>query len=152
MLYTPSVRKALSLAYQAHGEQVDIGGVPFIFHPLYVAMSVPDEDDAFPVVALLHDVVEKTDVSFEDLTAAGFSPRVISALKLLTYDGYEPYSSYITKIKEDPVAHTVAIQAVLHNLDTQRYTGIAFSEEQFDAIEELQEGYEDAYHILTEGN
>lgn len=152
IFFTKNVRKALTLAYKAHANQVDIGGAPFIFHPLYVAMSVPDEDDEPAVVALLHDILEKTDVRIEDLIVAGFSSRVISSVKVLTYDGVEPFQSYINRIKQDPLARIVAIHAIMHNLDTERYAGIVFTEEQFDAIEELQEGYEDAYRILTEGN
>lgn len=149
MIYTESVRKALSIAYHAHANQVDLGGTPFIFHPLYVAASLPDEDDAVIVAALLHDVVEKTNISLDDLICAGFSDRVIHTIDILTYNPRESYlEEYIPKIKQDPLARAIAIAAIYHNLDTERYHGIQLNEVQFDALEELDEMYEQAYRNL----
>lgn len=151
IFFTKNVRKALTLAYKAHANQVDIGGAPFIFHPLYVAMSVPDEDDEPAVVALLHDVVEKTSISLDDLIHAAFPERVVHAVDLLTYKQSESYlKDYIPRIKKDPLARTVAIAAIYHNLDTERYHDIQFTEEQLDKLEELNELYEQAYVLLTE--
>lgn len=151
MFYSPDVKKALSLAYRAHANQHDICGTPFIYHPLYVAMKVPDHDDSFVVVALLHDILEKTELTIDDLMEAGFSLDAIYAIKLLTYNKEEPYLDYIRRIKQNPLACTVAIHAIYHNLDTERYKDVNFTAEQMDKLEELQEAYEDAYRILTEG-
>lgn len=150
MFYTPDVKIALALAYRAHANQYDIAGLPFIYHPLYVAMKVPDHDDSFVVVALLHDVLEKTELTVDDLMEAGFSSYIIDTIKLLTYNKEEPYLEYIQRIKQNPLARTVAMHAIYHNLDTERYKGVNFTEEQMDALEELQEAYEDAYRILSD--
>lgn len=150
MFYSPDVKKALSLAYRAHANQYDICGTPFIYHPLYVAMKVPDHDDSFVVVALLHDVLEKTELTVDDLIEAGFSSHIIDTIKLLTYNREEPYLEYIQRIKQNPLARTVAIHAIYHNLDTERYKDVNFTAEQMDRLEELQEAYEDAYRILAD--
>lgn len=152
MFYSENVRKALNIAYHAHLNQCDLGGTPLIYHVAYVAHRVCCEDDAYSCVALLHDVVEKTSVSLDDLIRAGFPYRVIRAVDLLTYDSRASYlEEFIPRIKQDPLARNVAIQAIYHNLDKERYKGVNFTEEQMDALEELQESYEDAYRILTEG-
>lgn len=151
MLYNENVRKALNIAYHAHLNQCDLGGTPLIYHVAYVAHRVCCEDDAYSCVALLHDVVEKTSVSLDDLIRAGFPARVIHAVDLLTYDSKESYlEEFIPRIKQDRLARTVAIAAIYHNLDTERYHGIQFTEEQLDKLEELDELYEQAYTLLTE--
>lgn len=151
MFYTENVRKALNIAYHAHINQYDISGVPLIYHAAYVAHRVCCEDDSYSCVALLHDVVEKTSVSMEDLIHAGFPERVVHAVDLLTYKPSESYlKDYIPRIKQDPLARTVTIAAIYHNLDTERYHGIHFTEEQLDSLEELNELYEQAYTLLTE--
>ena len=74
MLYTPLTKKALKLAYAAHAGQVDKAGMPYIFHPYEVALQVQAEEEV--CAALLHDVVEDTDWTMEDLRAAGFPETV----------------------------------------------------------------------------
>lgn len=150
MFYSKDVRKALAIAYQAHAGQFDLGGTPFIFHPLHVAFHVPDEDDRIVIIALLHDVLEKTKVTANELLATGFSREIVEVVEILTYDQEEPYFDYIRRIKENPLARTVALSAVYHNLDTERFKGRSFTGDEYDAIEELLEGYEDAYRILEE--
>ena len=75
MLYTPLTKKALKLAYAAHAGQVDKAGMPYIFHPYEVALQVQAEEEV--CAALLHDVVEDTDWTMEDLRAAGFPETVL---------------------------------------------------------------------------
>ena len=93
MIYTDATKKALLLAFEAHNGQLDKAGLPYICHPLHVAEQMTDEDSA--VVALLHDVAEDTDVSLEDIAAAGFKPEVMRALTLLTHDKAVPYLVYV---------------------------------------------------------
>lgn len=151
MFYTENVRKAQNIAYYAHINQCDLSGTPLIYHVAYVANRVSREDDAYSCVALLHDVVEKTSVSLDDLIRAGFPDRVVHAVDLLTYDPRESYlEDFILRIKQDPLARSVAIEAIRHNLDTGRYHGIQFTEDQYEALEELDEMYEEAYNLLTE--
>ena len=65
MIYTVNTRKAMEIAYKAHHGQVDKSGVPYIFHPIHLAEQMDTEDEC--IVALLHDVVEDTEMTFEQL-------------------------------------------------------------------------------------
>ena len=69
MIYTPMTKKALCIAYKAHEGQVDKTGVPYIFHPFHLAESMTDENST--IVALLHDVIEDTDWTIDDLEKEG---------------------------------------------------------------------------------
>ena len=106
MIYTYMTMKAMNVAYRAHSDQTDRAGVPYIFHPIHLAEQMDDEDST--VVALLHDVVEDTDIGMDQLAEEGFSKRQLDAVKLLTredpaYDLSEEereqaYLEYVRKI------------------------------------------------------
>lgn len=118
MIYTELTRKAMKIAYEAHKDQTDKSGVPYIFHPIHVAEQMTDEMTT--CVALLHDVVEDTDITFEQLMGTGFPNEVISALRLLTHDKSVPYSEYIEGIKGNPIATAVKLADLKHNSDPAR--------------------------------
>lgn len=118
MIYTENTNKALCLAYEAHRGQFDKSGVPYVFHPLHLAEQMDDEDSI--VAALLHDVVEDTAYSLEDLRAMGFPARALEAVALLTHDPAEPYLSYVARVKENPVARQVKLADLRHNSDLSR--------------------------------
>ena len=118
MIYTALTNKALRLAYAAHHGQTDKCGQPYIFHPYHLAEQMPDEISA--CVALLHDVVEDTEITFAQLEAE-FPPQVITALRLLTHEKGTDYFDYIRKIKADPVATAVKIADLKHNADLSRF-------------------------------
>ena len=88
MIYTTMTKKALKICFNAHKEQVDKTGLPYVFHPFHLAEQMDDEDSV--CLALLHDVVEDTNVSFEDLINEGFNENIINALKLLTHKDDTP--------------------------------------------------------------
>ena len=100
MLYTALTKKALRIAYNAHRGQEDEAGLPYIHHPLHLAEQMPDE--ASITVALLHDVVEKTMMTFADLERAGFPAAILEALRLLTREPAVPYQKYIAALKGPP--------------------------------------------------
>lgn len=118
MIYTPLTKKALKLCFDAHRDQVDKSGMPYVFHPFHLAEQMTDEDTT--VAALLHDVVEDTDYTLDDLRAAGFPPQVVEALALLTHDEAVPYLDYVDAIKADPIARAVKLADLRHNSDTTR--------------------------------
>jgi (p)ppGpp synthase/HD superfamily hydrolase len=118
MLYTEATKKAMKLCFQAHRDQVDKSGMPYVFHPFHLAEQMTDEDTT--VAALLHDVAEDTPYTFADLEAMGFSSTVISALKLLCHDKAVPYLDYVAKIKSNPVARAVKLADLMHNSDLTR--------------------------------
>lgn len=118
MIYTELTQKAMKIAYKAHRDQTDKSGVPYIFHPIHLAEQMTDE--ATTCVALLHDVVEDTEVTLEDLRTAGFPAEVLDAIRLMTHDEAIPYLDYVGKIKENPIATVVKLADLKHNSDTTR--------------------------------
>lgn len=118
MLYTELTVKAMRIAYEAHKDQYDKGGVPYIFHPYHLAEQLEEEYDI--CVALLHDVVEDTEVTLSDLENAGFPTEVIDAVALLTRDKEVTYLDYVRKIKSNPIAKKVKLQDLAHNSDPSR--------------------------------
>ena len=142
MLYTEATKKAMKLCFEAHKEQVDKAGLPYVFHPFHLAEQMPDEDTT--VTALLHDVVEDTSCTLDDLRAMGFNERVLSALKLMTHDKSLPYLEYAAQIKKDPIARTVKLADLAHNSDLSRLDHV--DEEALARVEK----YRAAIRLLTE--
>lgn len=120
MIYTPLTNKAMRLAYTAHHGQTDQSGMPYIFHPYHLAEQMTDEITA--CVALLHDVVEDTDVTFAELERE-FPKEVTDALRLLTHDDGTDYFAYVRAIKANPVAKAVKLADLAHNSDETRLVG-----------------------------
>jgi (p)ppGpp synthase/HD superfamily hydrolase len=118
MIYTNLTKQALKLCFEAHKEQKDKSGMPYVFHPFHLAEQMTDE--ATTVVALLHDVVEDTDTTFEDLEKQGFDEEIISALKLLTHNDDTPYMDYVAEIKSNKIATAVKLADLRHNSDLTR--------------------------------
>lgn len=117
MIYTPLTIKAMQTAYNAHHGQLDVSGVPYIFHPYHVAEQMNDE--LTTCVALLHDVAEDTDITLEQL-AEDFPAPVIEALRLLTHSKNEDYFEYVSKIRDNPIAKAVKLADIAHNSDQSR--------------------------------
>lgn len=117
MIYTEMTRKAMRIAYEAHHLQVDKTNVPYIYHPMMVASM--QKDEITTTIALLHDVVEDTSITLDDL-AKEFPDEVIEALALLTHKKNEDYFSYVERIKNNPYAKAVKLADLTHNSDTTR--------------------------------
>lgn len=118
MIYTKLTKQAMKLCFEAHKDQVDKTGIPYVFHPFHLAEQMNDEYTT--IIALLHDVVEDTDTTFEDLEDMGYPKEVIDALRLLTHEKYVPYMDYVSKIKDNPLAKTVKLADLRHNSDMTR--------------------------------
>ena len=118
MIYTPLTKKALRLCFDAHREQVDKTGLPYVFHPFHLAEQMKDEYTT--VCALLHDVVEDTDYSLDDLRNMGYPDEVVDALALLTHDPAVPYMDYVKEIAKNPIARKVKMADLRHNSDLSR--------------------------------
>lgn len=117
MINTKLTRKAMVIAYNAHANQFDKAGVPYIFHPIHLAEQMDTEIEC--IIALLHDVVEDTKVTFEQLEKE-FSKEIIEILKLLTHDKETDYMEYVKKIKENPIAKKIKKADIIHNADETR--------------------------------
>lgn len=118
MIYTPDTKKAIKLCFEAHRNQTDKSGLPYVFHPFHVAEQMPDEETT--IVALLHDVIEDTAYTIDDLRKMGFSEEVLDALDLMTHDKNVPYMEYVAKISENEIARTVKLADLRHNSDLTR--------------------------------
>ncbi len=118
MIYNDDTKKALKLMFEAHKEQTDKSGIPYVFHPFHLAEQMKDADST--VVALLHDVVEDTDYTIDDLEELGFSKTAIEALTLLTHDEEIPYMEYVSAIKGNEIARAVKLADLEHNSDLTR--------------------------------
>ena len=115
------VRQAYLLAKEAHAPQKRKSGEPYILHPISVALIAAKElqlDANTVITAFLHDVVEDTRYTFEDLENEGFSAEVIAALRLLTHDKETPYMEYIANIcrSGNETAIRVKLNDLKHNL------------------------------------
>ena len=119
MIYTPLTYKAMRICYEAHKDVLDKNGAPYVFHPFIVAQSMDDEIST--CVALLHDVVEDTEFTFDDLRKEGMPDEVIDALVLLTHDEYTPYMEYIEGMVQNPISVKVKLSDLAHNMDETRY-------------------------------
>ena len=118
MIYTPNTKKALKLCFEAHKNQADKSGLPYVFHPFHVAEQMTDEKTT--IVALLHDVIEDTSYTLQDLRNLGFDEDVLGALELMTHDKNVPYIDYVAKIKGNAIAKTVKLADLSHNSDLTR--------------------------------
>lgn len=144
MIYTKLTKLAMKVAFEAHKEQVDKSGLPYIYHPIHLAVQMDDEYSI--CVALLHDTVEDTDLTFEKITDYGFPIEVIDALKLLTHDAQIPYMEYVARIKQNPIARKVKLADLKHNSDLTRLDVVDEK-----AIKRVKK-YENAIQFLTEEN
>lgn len=149
MVYTELTNKALVFAYNAHHGQLDYNGIPYIFHPLHLAEQMDDEISC--CAALLHDVVEDTDVTMEELKEA-FPPEVTEVVALLTHSDTEDtnsgdYFSYLLPIKAHPIAKKVKLADIAHNSDQTRCIGADLPEEK---LHFWQQKYQKALSILME--
>ena len=118
MIYTTLTKKAYKIAFEAHCDQLDKTGLPYIHHPLHLAAQMTDE--VTTCVALLHDVVEDSDMTFEKLEELGFGGEIIDALRIMTHDDDVPYMDYVREIKKNPVAAAVKRADLMHNSDLSR--------------------------------
>lgn len=141
MIYTELTNEAMKIAYRAHHGQVDKGGIPYIFHPYHLAEQMTDEYTT--CVALLHDVVEDTDITLDQL-AKTFPREVIDALALLTHEDGIDYYAYVAKIKANPIARTVKLADLTHNSDQSRMAGSIDPA----ALKRWEEKYRKAFEIL----
>ena len=122
MIYTKMTNRAMELAYRAHHGQCDKNGVPYVFHPFHLAEQMDTEETV--TAALLHDVVEDTDYTLEDLRAMGFPDPVLEALSLLTHDPSVPYMEYVKRLKNNPIARAVKLADLTHNSDLSRLPAV----------------------------
>ena len=113
-----TIETAITIAARAHAGTVDKQAKPYVLHPLRVMLGV--EGEAAQIVAVLHDVVEDTEVAMEDLAAAGFAEEVLDALGLVTHAEGVPYADYVIACKANPIARQVKLSDLRDNASLNR--------------------------------
>jgi (p)ppGpp synthase/HD superfamily hydrolase len=132
---------AILLATKAHLGQTDKAGAPYILHPLRVMMRCRTAEAM--MAAVLHDVVEDTPITLEDLQSMGFPAPVINAVACLTKREGEPYEAFVARVKANALATEVKIADIEDNMDVRRLTSVG------PADAARLERYRRAYRDLT---
>jgi (p)ppGpp synthase/HD superfamily hydrolase len=117
----PTLEDAIVLAVDAHKGQMDKSGKPYILHPLQVMFRC--EREAERIVAVLHDVVEDTGRTFDDLRKLGYSEEVVAALDCVTKREGESYEDFVERAAVNPIARRVKIADLEENMDVRRLPG-----------------------------
>jgi len=116
--------KMIKLMVDAHDGQFDRGGQPYCCHPLKVMHYLKTTDEELMCIALGHDVVEDTDVTYQDLRAAGMSERVINGIRALTKQPGHTYDEYKESVFANRDAMLVKSADLRHNTDIRRLKGV----------------------------
>ena len=118
------VEKMLIIMVNAHAGQFDKGGAPYALHPLKVMHYTKSQDEEIQCIALGHDVIEDTNVTYKDLRDAGISERVISGIAALTKQRGETLDEYKEKVFANRDAMIVKSADLRHNSDIRRLKGV----------------------------
>ena len=118
----PMLELALSIATGAHKGQFDKAGVDYIEHPIYVASQVDTEEEK--AVALLHDVIEDSPFTAEELLLAGLPETVVAAVQILSKKKGQDYQTYLENVKSNPLARIVKLADLKHNSDLSRLSSV----------------------------
>ncbi|MEE3717422.1 GTP pyrophosphokinase [Tumidithrix elongata RA019] len=116
--YPSLLQRAIAIATKAHEGQVDKAGKPYLDHPLLVMEQVNSLEEK--IVAVLHDAIEDSDLTFENLRSEGFPEVLIEAIAAITKIKGETYEAYLERVIANPIALRVKIADVTHNLDLGR--------------------------------
>jgi len=138
------LEKAVSMALSAHCGKTDKGGNPYILHPLRMMLTMETTDEK--IVALLHDVIEDSPISIQQLRDEKFSKKIVAAVSLLTKKENQSYDDYISAIKKNPLAAKVKLADLKDNMNTNRLKKIT-------GKDKLRiKKYRAAYKLLTTPN
>jgi len=135
------LEKAISIAMLAHKGKIDKGGSPYILHPLRVMFSMETTEEQ--IVAALHDVVEDSIITIQDLKEGKFPGKILQAVDLLSRKEYQSYEDYILAIKKNPLANKVKQADLKDNMKKERL-------KKFTETDKLRiKKYKAAYKLLT---
>lgn len=110
--------KAILIAVKAHQGQKDRYGSSYILHPIRVMMRFDTEKEM--IVAVLHDVVEKSDWTLQGLREQGFDDDIVKAVDLLTRRDLQEYMDYIDRLKGNALARKIKIADIEDNMNPER--------------------------------
>ena len=120
--------RAISIAADAHKNQTDKLGKPYILHPIQVMLKMQTEEEM--IVAVLHDVLEDTDLDVEVLKLC-FSPAIVEAVLAITKRKEERNIDYLARVKENPLALRVKLRDIEHNSAPERLHGLSYGEQEY---------------------
>lgn len=109
-----TLQRAIEIAVSAHRGQIRRNGLPYILHPMRVMLRQKDEESM--IAAILHDVVEDTDVTHADLEKEGFTPHVLDAVRRLTHEEDVSYGDYIESVAGNSIARAVKLADLEDNM------------------------------------
>ena len=132
------IESAISLALQAHKGQLDKGGQPYILHPLAVMNRVESMEEK--IVAVLHDAIEDSEVTLEELRGLGFSEEILTAIQLLTRSTEDSYEEFIDKTIMNRTARNVKIADIKENMNISRIKNP--TEEDYNRLEKYRKALE----------
>ena len=138
--YNEQFQIALELAVEKHKNQTDKAGNPYILHPLNVMENLNSKEGK--IVAILHDIIEDTDITEDYLLKIGLSKRIVDAVVALTRSEDMDYQEYIKNLSSNPLAKEVKLADLEHNMDLKRLPTL----EEKDL--ERNRKYQIAYHYL----
>lgn len=118
LMYTPLTKHAMAICFDVHKNQYDKSGQPYVFHPFHLAEQMETEYEV--CAALLHDVIEDSSHTLDELCRAGFPDEVVRAVQILTRDPYMHYLDYVTRVRRNPIARRVKLADLKHNSDLAR--------------------------------
>ena len=139
MMNMGNLGRAIEIAVSAHAGQIDKGGQPYILHPLWVMNQVRHLGEEYMIVAILHDVVEDSDWTWDMLIKEKFNTDVIFALMCLTHEDGVNYDAYIRIISECTIARAVKLKDLEHNSRITRLKGLR--KKDFDRLEKYHRAY-----------
>ena len=148
MIYTNNTKKAIKIMFEAHKNQLDKSGMPYVFHPWHVAEQMDDENST--IVALLHDVIEDTKVTIEYLAEEGFDQNILDALILLTHEDGVDYFDYVSRISSNEIATKVKMADLQHNMDLNRLSNV--SSKDLERFEKYSRCYDYLLESLNKSN
>lgn len=136
------LERAIQIALEIHQEQTDRYGRPYIIHPLTLMMQMDTENEM--MAAVLHDVIEDSDMKLEALRDEGFPAEVLEAVRLLTHDAEKnSYEEYVHRLKLNPTARKIKLADLQHNMDIRRMEQVREQD-----LERLEK-YRRAWQTLT---
>ena len=110
--------QAILIAINAHAGQVDKAGQPYILHPLRLMLRFQSGDEM--IVAVMHDVIEDSAVTLDDLKGAGFSKMIVEAIECLTKRNDEGYETFVSRVSKNNLARKIKVEDIKDNLDLTR--------------------------------
>ncbi len=140
----PTLEDAILLAVNAHNGQKDKLGKEYILHPLWVMNHI--EGDILKIVAILHDVVEDTNICLTDLSDMGYSTEIVEAIGAITQRPGEDRHAYLDRVMGNSLALQVKKVDILHNTSDERMKNLPDSDRK-----RLSEKYENDDMYLEEG-